>query len=140
MAASTSVVKSIENPLDVLDKNVAKTLSVAQACAEGITRLIFSSSAAVYGDNDSTEPILEDANLDPTNPYGLSKLTCEQWFKAYKNLYGLDYVNLRYFNVYGSREYYKAKTSSMVIQLGHQILDGKSPRLFEGSDQIFRDS
>ena len=82
LAASTSVVKSIENPLDVLDKNVAKTLSVAQACAEGKTRLIFSSSAAVYGDNDSTEPILEDANLDPTNPYGLSKLTCEQWFKA----------------------------------------------------------
>ena len=49
LAASTSVVKSIENPLDVLDRNVAKTLAIAQACAEGKTRLIFSSSAAVYG-------------------------------------------------------------------------------------------
>ena len=48
-------------------------------------------------------------------------------------------VGLKFFNVYGPREYYKAKTSSMVIQLGHQILDGKAPRLFEGSDQIFRD-
>ena len=48
-------------------------------------------------------------------------------------------VGLRYFNVYGPREYYKAKTSSMVIQLGHQILDGKAPRLFKGSDQILRD-
>ena len=48
-------------------------------------------------------------------------------------------VGLKFFNVYGPREYYKAKTSSMVIQLGHQILDGKAPRLFEGSGQILRD-
>ncbi len=51
----------------------------------------------------------------------------------------LTIVGLRFFNVYGPREYYKANTSSMVIQLGHQILDGKAPRLFVGSDQIFRD-
>ena len=51
----------------------------------------------------------------------------------------LSIVGLRFFNVYGPREFYKANTSSMVIQLGHQILDGKSPRLFKGSDQIFRD-
>ena len=51
----------------------------------------------------------------------------------------LTVVGLRFFNVYGPREYYKAKTSSMIIQLGHQILDGKAPRLFIGSDQIFRD-
>ena len=48
-------------------------------------------------------------------------------------------VGLRFFNVYGPREYFKAKTSSMVIQLGHQILDGNAPLLFEGSDQILRD-
>ena len=45
-------------------------------------------------------------------------------------------VGLRYFNVYGSKEYYKAKTSSMVIQLGHQILNGNAPRLFENSNKI----
>ena len=48
-------------------------------------------------------------------------------------------VGLRYFNVYGPREFYKGKTASMVIQLGHQILDGKAPRLFKGSDGILRD-
>ena len=48
-------------------------------------------------------------------------------------------VGLKFFNVYGSREFFKAKTSSMVIQLGHQILDGKAPRLFENSSQIARD-
>ena len=48
-------------------------------------------------------------------------------------------VGLRFFNVYGPREFFKAKTSSIVIQLGHQILDGKAPKLFKGSDKIFRD-
>jgi ADP-L-glycero-D-manno-heptose 6-epimerase len=51
----------------------------------------------------------------------------------------LTIVGLRFFNVYGPREYYKARTSSMVIQLGHQILDGKPPRLFENSSLISRD-
>jgi ADP-L-glycero-D-manno-heptose 6-epimerase len=51
----------------------------------------------------------------------------------------LDIVGLRFFNVYGPGEFYKGKTSSMVIQLGHQILDGKPPRLFINSDQIYRD-
>ena len=48
-------------------------------------------------------------------------------------------VGLRYFNVYGQKEFYKGKTASMVIQLAHQILDGKPPRLFENSSKIFRD-
>lgn len=104
LAADTSVVKSIENPLDYLDKNVAKTLAIAQACAEGKTRLVFSSSAAVYGNNDTSVPVCETTTPAPQNPYGLSKLTCENWFKVYKELYGLDYVNLRYFNVYGERQ------------------------------------
>ena len=48
-------------------------------------------------------------------------------------------IGLRFFNVYGSREFYKSKTASMILQLGHQILDGVPPRLFEKSDQIYRD-
>ena len=60
-------------------------------------------------------------------------------FRYSKENPDLTIVGLRFFNVYGPREYYKDNTSSMVIQLGHQILDGKIPRLFKGSDQIFRD-
>jgi ADP-L-glycero-D-manno-heptose 6-epimerase len=48
-------------------------------------------------------------------------------------------VGLRYFNVYGPREFFKNKTSSMVVQFGHQLLAGKNPKLFEGSDKILRD-
>jgi len=104
LAADASVAKSIEEPLTTLERNVVKSLQIAKACAEGNTRLIFSSSAAVYGHLDAAIPIQESVAMFPTNPYGLSKMTCENWFKAYKKLYGLDYVVLRYFNVYGPRQ------------------------------------
>ena len=92
----------------------------------------------MYGDNDSTEPILEDANLDPTNPYGLSKLTCEQWFKAYKNLYGLDYVNLRYFNVYGERQQGGSPYAGVVGNWVH-ALHFKKPLVIYGDGKQTRD-
>jgi len=104
LAANTSVAKSIEEPLTTLERNTVKTLKIAKACAIGKTRLVFSSSAAVYGRVDIRLPIKEENTTNPTNPYGLSKLTCENWFQAYKELYGLDYVILRYFNVYGARQ------------------------------------
>ena len=77
---------------------------------------------------------------NPENPYGFSKLLMEQ--AAY--LFSADnpemtIVGLRYFNVYGNKEFYKGPTSSMVIQLGHQILNEKAPRLFENSNKIYRD-
>ena len=104
LAADTSVVKSIEDPIQVLDRNVSKTLQIAKACAEGSTKLVFSSSAAVYRDASNSTPIKEASWKEPTSPYGLSKLTCENWLKAYKGLYGLDYTVLRYFNVFGERQ------------------------------------
>ena len=104
LAADVSVAKSIEEPLGTLEQNTVKTLKIAKACADGHTRLVFSSSAAVYGDIDETIPILECVAKNPANPYGLSKSTCEDWFKTYEALYGLDYVCLRYFNVFGPRQ------------------------------------
>tara|TARA_Y100000593_G_scaffold77717_1_gene144008 strand:- start:18369 stop:19376 length:1008 start_codon:yes stop_codon:yes gene_type:complete len=104
LSADVSVTKSIEEPLNTLEQNVVKTLKIAKACAQGHTRMIFSSSAAVYGQLDDVLPIQECASMFPVNPYGLTKATCENWFKAYKDLYGLDYVVLRYFNVYGPRQ------------------------------------
>ena len=99
--------------------------------------MIYASSAATYGSTSSPQNI---GNESPENPYGFSKLLMDQI--AYK--YSIEnperiIVGLRFFNVYGPKEFYKAKTSSMVIQLGHQILDGKAPKLFKGSNQILRD-
>ena len=99
--------------------------------------LVYASSAATYGNLPSPQTVGKES---PKNPYGYSKLLMDQIAYRYVNENpDMTVVGLRFFNVYGSREYYKAKTSSMVIQLGHQILDGKAPRLFKGSDQILRD-
>jgi len=99
--------------------------------------MVYASSAATYGSQPS--PQIE-GNENPENPYGYSKYIMDQIASQYsKENPDLTIVGLRFFNAYGPREYYKAHTSSMIIQLGHQILDGKAPRLFVGSDQIFRD-
>ena len=102
LAGSCSVVGSIKEPLDYIEQNFFKTLKIAKACAEGQTRLVFSSSAAVYGYRETSAT--EESELDPTNPYGATKMSAEKWFRVYKEAYGLDYVTLRYFNVYGPRQ------------------------------------
>ena len=99
--------------------------------------LVYASSAATYGSLSS--PQTEGIEC-PENPYGYSKLVMDQIAIQYsKENPDLTIVGLRFFNVYGPREFYKDKTSSMVIQLAHQILSGKAPRLFNNSNQIFRD-
>jgi len=99
--------------------------------------MVYASSAATYGNLASPQTVGKES---PNNPYGYSKYIMDKIATRYsKENPDLIIVGLRFFNVYGPREYYKANTSSMVIQLGHQILDGKAPRLFVGSDQIFRD-
>jgi ADP-L-glycero-D-manno-heptose 6-epimerase len=99
--------------------------------------MVYASSAATYGNLSSPQTVGIE---NPENPYGYSKYIMDQVASQFsKDNPDLKVVGLRYFNVYGPREYYKANTSSMIIQLGHQILGGKAPKLFEGSEQIFRD-
>jgi len=98
--------------------------------------MIYASSAATYGDSDRFEVGYEQ----PNNVYGFSKVMMDNITYKYlqKNL-DISIVGLKYFNVYGEREYFKNKTASMVVQFGHQILKGLTPKLFEGSDKILRD-
>jgi len=99
--------------------------------------LVYASSAATYGSLPSPQTIGKES---PENPYGYSKYIMDQAaIKFSVENPDLTIVGLRFFNVYGPREYYKANTSSMIIQLGHQILSGNSPRLFENSSEISRD-
>ncbi|MCG3711434.1 ADP-glyceromanno-heptose 6-epimerase [Aliarcobacter butzleri] len=98
--------------------------------------MIYASSAATYGDSDRFEVGYEQ----PNNAYGFSKVMMDNVTYDYlkKNL-DISIVGLKYFNVYGPREFFKNKTASMVVQFGHQILKGLTPKLFEGSDKILRD-
>ena len=98
--------------------------------------MIYASSAATYGNAESPQRVGREA---PNNVYGFSKLSMDHLSREYMKKVDISIVGLRYFNVYGPREYFKNTTASMVLQFGHQILAGKTPRLFEGSDKILRD-
>jgi len=98
--------------------------------------MVYASSAATYGNAESPQRVGREA---PNNVYGFSKLSMDYLSREYMKKTKIKIVGLRYFNVYGAREYFKNTTASMVLQFGHQILAGKNPRLFEGSDKILRD-
>ena len=98
--------------------------------------VVYASSGATYGNAPAPQRVGEE---NPANIYGFSKLAMDNLAYDWMENSNLSIVGLRYFNVYGSREYFKNKTASMILQFGHQILFGKSPILFEGSDKILRD-
>ena len=98
--------------------------------------MIYASSAATYGNAESPQKVGREA---PNNVYGFSKLSMDHLSREYMKKSDISIVGLRYFNVYGPREFFKNSTASMVLQFGHQILAGKNPKLFENSDKILRD-
>ena len=98
--------------------------------------MIYASSAATYGDSDRFEIGYEK----PNNVYGFSKVMMDNITYEYlKKDLDISIFGLKYFNVYGPKEFFKNKTASMIVQFGHQILKGQTPKLFEGSDRILRD-
>jgi UDP-glucose 4-epimerase len=100
LAAEVRIQESIENPIRTFEKNVLGTISVLQASKEaGVKRVVLSSTSAVYGKNQL--PNIEDQTEDPLNPYSVSKLSAEKICKMYSDLYGIETISLRYFNVYG---------------------------------------
>jgi len=105
-AALIEAGESMKRPEIYFRNNTAASLTLLEAMlATGHDRLVFSSTAACYGEPEST-PILEDAKLDPTNPYGESKLLVEQMLRWINLSHGFKYASLRYFNVAGAIEGY----------------------------------
>lgn len=103
-AAQVLVPYSMEHPDVDADINIMGLISVLDQCRfHGVKKFIFSSSAAVYGDNTKV-PIGEDAPLRPTSFYGLTKMIAEKYIQLYHDVFGLDYAILRYSNVYGERQ------------------------------------
>ncbi len=101
-AAFIEVAESVQHPALYFYNNIINTVHLLDAMAEaGVKRIIFSSSAAVYGNPDSV-PIKESAPTRPINPYGYTKLTMERMIGAYKEKFGIEWVALRYFNAAGA--------------------------------------
>jgi ADP-L-glycero-D-manno-heptose 6-epimerase len=121
----------------VMKTNVNSFYSLLEKAKKDSAVMVYASSAATYGNKPSPQTV---GNENPENPYGFSKYIMDNIATNFsEDNPEMTIIGLRFFNVYGPREFYKAKTASMVIQLGHQILSGNAPRLFEGSDQILRD-
>ena len=121
----------------VMQTNVNSFYDLLDKAKKDYSVMVYASSAATYGSLPSPQTVGKE---NPENPYGFSKYAMDQIAYRYSDDNpDMTIVGLKFFNVYGPREYYKAKTSSTVIQFGHQILDGKAPILFEGSDKILRD-
>jgi ADP-L-glycero-D-manno-heptose 6-epimerase len=121
----------------IMQTNVNSFYDILNIALKDKAILVYASSAATYGGELAPQTLGKE---NPENPYGYSKLQMDEIaFKYSTRNPERTIVGLRFFNVYGPREFYKAKTSSMVIQLGHQILEGNAPRLFKGSKKIMRD-
>ncbi|SOC38462.1 NAD-dependent epimerase/dehydratase family protein [Ureibacillus acetophenoni] len=104
LAAQISVEKSVNNIVDDALTNIIGTVNIIKlARIHGVKKIVFASSAAVYGKSDIL-PIPVSYEGQPLSPYGASKKTAENYLKVAKELYGIDYVILRYSNVYGPRQ------------------------------------
>jgi UDP-glucose 4-epimerase len=136
-AAQVSVVKSIHDPVFTEEVNVLGTLNIIRALLDGHGKLIFASSAAVYGDNPNL-PLKETERPRPLSPYGVTKATVEEYLRVYHELYGLPVVALRYFNVFGPRQGFNQYAGVISIFINHALAgeplvifgDGKQTRDF----------
>jgi UDP-glucose 4-epimerase len=120
-----------EDPRLCLEVNVNGTFNVLDAAREtGVRKMVYSSASSVYGDTNETMD--ESHPLDARTMYGASKLAGEYFFRAFHDLYGLDYVILRYMNVYGPRQ-----EGGLVINVMRRIQSGEAPTIMGDGSQSF---
>tara|TARA_Y100000996_G_C22557771_1_gene656225 strand:- start:741 stop:1652 length:912 start_codon:yes stop_codon:yes gene_type:complete len=138
LAALARVQPSIENPIEYHDANVNGTLNLLKASVDyGVKRFVFSSSSSVYG-NVEQLPTPEEHELNPISPYALHKLIGEQYCKLFSELYDLETVCLRYFNVYGERQNTEGAYCLVMGIFAGQLLRGE-PMTINGDGENRRD-
>lgn len=126
-----------EFPRAAFEVNVRGAFNVMEACvANKVQRLVFSSSASVYGDA-LTEPMTEDHPFNNKNFYGATKICDEAMLRAYHHRYGLNYVGLRYMNVYGPRQDYRGAYIAVIMKMLDAIDRGESPTILGDGSEAF---
>ncbi|RME01358.1 MAG: NAD-dependent epimerase/dehydratase family protein, partial [Calditrichaeota bacterium] len=129
--AALWLLECLEKPAEALEVNVQGTYNVARACCEiKVKKLIFSSSASVYG-NAVISPMDESHPLNNRTIYGATKIAGEQILRAMNEMHGLDYLALRYFNIYGPRQDYKGTYTSVIMKI-LDSLDRQEPPVIYG--------
>jgi UDP-glucose 4-epimerase len=115
LASYSDVKESMENPTKYHENNVFGTFNLlSEMIKHNVLKIIFSSTAAVYGEAKEF-PIVETAELNPINPYGVSKLMIEKMLDNFEGAYGLKSIKLRYFNVIGAN--FEQKIGRLLIKI-----------------------
>lgn len=126
-----------EYPRSAFDVNVRGTFNVLEACvANKIKRLVYSSSASVYGDAVE-EPMTEDHPFNNKNFYGATKICGEAMARSFHYRYGLDFVGLRYMNVYGPRQDYRGAYIAVIMKMLDAIDRGEGPTILGDGSEAF---
>ena len=127
----------VNQPRSAPEVNVVGTFNVIEAAQQaGIKKIVYSSSASVYGDAAFT-PMTEEHPFNNRTMYGATKIAGEQFFRAYHEQHGLDYAGLRYMNIYGPRMDYKGTYVSVIMKVLDRIEAGLPPVIFGDGSQAY---
>jgi len=131
LAAQAGVRYCLNNPMKAHEINVTGTMNVLEACRRlKVQKIVAASSSSVYG-NPSKVPISESHPLNPTNPYGASKLAAEKYCMSYFMSYHLPITCLRYFSVYGPR----GRPDQVLYSMAQRVARGDPPEIFGDGSQ-----
>lgn len=135
--AALWLLQCYEYPRAAFDVNIRGTFNVLEACANHhIRKLIYSSSASVYGDAIQI-PMVEEHPFNNRTFYGATKIAGEQMCRAFYNRYGLKYVGLRYMNVYGPRQDYRGAYTSVIMKVLDRLDQGLAPIVYGDGSQSY---
>lgn len=134
-AAIPSVPRSIDDPITTNEVNINGTLNVLKASYENnVKRVVYAASSSAYGDT-AVLPKREDMPPSPLSPYAVSKLTGEYYCKVFTNVYGLETVSLRYFNIFGPRQDPNSTYAAVIPRFITAMLKDESPIVFGDGEQ-----
>jgi len=134
-AAIPSVPRSIIDPISSNSANVDGTLNLLFAAKEaGVKRVVIASSSSVYGDSQIL-PKSEEFTPNPISPYAVTKLVKELYARVFYQIYGLETVSLRYFNVFGPRQDPTSQYAAVIPRFITKMLKGESPVIFGDGEQ-----
>ncbi len=135
--AALWLLQCYDYPRAAFETNIRGTFNVLEACRDNkIKRLIYSSSASVYGDAIEI-PMTEDHPFNNRTFYGATKIAGEAMTRAFNERYGLNYIGLRYMNVYGSRQDYKGTYVAVIMKILDRIDEGLPPVVYGDGSQSY---
>ncbi len=134
-AAIASVPQSVNDPLETNAVNVTGTLNLLVAARDaGVKRIIFAASSAAYG-SGSDSPCRETMPARPLSPYAVQKVMGEAYVRTFSELFGLEGVCLRYFNIFGPRQSASSPYSGVIACFIRQMIEGKTPTIYGNGEQ-----